>query len=100
MPGLTRAADFIGQLGDPEYLHKIPALYYEFEELGANRKLGCENPGDLRRGYAKFFWDVAHQYLGHAVRLLRMTQEGKTWVSRLHSHVFQCEHFLVNAEDE
>jgi hypothetical protein len=29
-----------------------------------------------------------------------MTQEGKTWVSRLHSHVFVCEHFLVNAKDE
>ncbi|MBT3570082.1 MAG: metal-dependent phosphohydrolase [Opitutae bacterium] len=98
LPGLARAADFIGQLGDPEYLRKIPALYYEFEELGANKQLGCETPGDLRRGYARFFWDVAHQYLGHAVRLLRMTQEGKTWVSRLHSHVFVCEHFLVNAD--
>ncbi len=96
LPGLTRAADFIGQLGDPEYLRKIPALFHEFEELGVNEKLGCENPGDLRRGYAKFFWDVAHQYLGHAVRLLRMTQEGKTWVSRLHSHVFVCEHFLTS----
>ncbi len=32
--GLTRAADFIGQLGDPDYLRKTPALFYEFHELG------------------------------------------------------------------
>src|SRR5690606_19790657 len=29
---LVRAAHFIGQLGDPDYLRKTPALYYEFQE--------------------------------------------------------------------
>ncbi|MFP6900303.1 MAG: hypothetical protein VCA36_05135 [Opitutales bacterium] len=61
LPGLTRAADLIGQLGDPEYLRKIPALFYEFEELGCNEEIGCHSPGDLRRGYAQFFWEVAHR---------------------------------------
>lgn len=45
---LVRAADFIGQLGDPHYLRKIPALFYEFEETGANEKVGYKNPGDMR----------------------------------------------------
>ena len=31
---LVRAADLIGQLGDPHYLSKTNALYYEFEEVG------------------------------------------------------------------
>jgi hypothetical protein len=37
---LVRAADLIGQLGDPHYLRKANALYYEFEEVGMNRQLG------------------------------------------------------------
>jgi hypothetical protein len=37
---LVRAADLIGQLGDPHYLRKANALYYEFEEIGMNRQLG------------------------------------------------------------
>ncbi len=94
LPGLARAADLVGQLGDPEYLRKIPALFFEFEELGRNEEIGCQTPGDLRRGYAQFFWEVAHRYVEDAVELLRLTQEGKEWISRLHSHVFECEHFL------
>src|SRR6476659_5587487 len=33
-PKLVRAADFIGQLGDPMYLRKANALFCEFEEIG------------------------------------------------------------------
>jgi hypothetical protein len=32
---LVRAADLIGQLGDPQYLRKANALYHEFEEAGS-----------------------------------------------------------------
>ena len=95
LPGLARAADLIGQLGDPEYLHKIPALFYEFEELGINKMMGCSSPGELRRGYAHFFWGVVHKYVEDGVNLLQVTQEGKEWISRLHSHVFECEHFVL-----
>src|ERR1700690_3467434 len=35
---IVRAADFIGQLGDPNYLRKANALYHEFEEVGINRR--------------------------------------------------------------
>jgi len=99
LPGLARAADLIGQLGDPEYLHKIPALFFEFEELGYNAEIGCGSPGELRRGYAQFFWNVVHGFVEDAVKLLRVTQEGKEWISRLHSHVFECEHFLGNSDE-
>jgi len=87
-----RVADFIGQLGDPVYLRKIPALFYEFEEIGANVKYGYKSPGDMRRNYAKFYWGTVNPYIQDALRYLRVTQEGKKWIANLHSHVFEIEH--------
>src|SRR5215472_15445135 len=37
---LLRAADLIGQLGDPHYLRKANALYSEFDEVGMNKRFG------------------------------------------------------------
>jgi hypothetical protein len=92
LPGLTRAADFIGQLGDTHYFKKIPALFYEFEQLGTNSKMGYKHPDDMRKGYASFFWKVVSPYLTHGIRYLRVTQEGKYWVASLQSNVFDVEH--------
>jgi hypothetical protein len=90
--GLLRAADLIGQLGDPDYLRKIPALFFEFEQIGSNDVLGFKNPDDMRRGYATFFWNDINPYIQDAARYLRATQDGKQWLANLHSHVFQVEH--------
>jgi hypothetical protein len=90
--GLVRAADFIGQLGDPNYLRKIPALFYEFEETGQNAVLGYKNPGDMKRNFTKFYWGVVRPRLQEALDYLRITQEGKQWIANLHSHVFDIEH--------
>jgi hypothetical protein len=43
---LVSAADFIGQLGDPRYLRKTNALYYDFEEVGINKQFGYASPAD------------------------------------------------------
>ncbi|AFY68816.1 hypothetical protein Pse7367_0508 [Thalassoporum mexicanum PCC 7367] len=91
-PGLVRAADLIGQLSDPRYLQKIPALYYEFEETGVNNQLGYENPEDLRQNYPKFYWSVVFPYIAHAADYLRLTQEGKQILANLYAHVFEVEH--------
>lgn len=90
--GLVRAADFIGQLGDPNYLRKMPALFYEFEETGQNAVLGYKNPGDMRRNFTKFYWGVVRPRIQEALDYLRITQEGKQWIANLHSHVFDVEH--------
>jgi hypothetical protein len=90
--GLVRAADYIGQLGDPNYLLKIPALFYEFEETGANAARGYATPGDMRRDYAKFYWQAVSPHIQDALRYLRVTQEGKQWIASLHSHVWDIEH--------
>ncbi|MGB0389209.1 MAG: Npun_R2479 family HD domain-containing metalloprotein [Ardenticatenaceae bacterium] len=90
--GLVRAADFIGQLGDPNYLRKIPALFYEFEETGMNGQVGYKSPGEIRDNYTKFYWGVVRPYIQDALRYLYVTQDGKQWIANLHSHVFDVEH--------
>jgi len=90
--GLVRAADFIGQLGDPEYFRKSPALFYEFQELGVNEKLGYKAPNDLRKNYASFYWNSVSPYIQDAFTYLRLSEEGKQWIANVHSHVFDAEH--------
>ena len=87
-PGLVRAADFIGQLADPNRLQKCTALFYEFEELGLNEKLGYKTPGDLRDCNAKFYWDIVSPYVQEALGYLKVTHEGKQWIANLQSNVF------------
>jgi hypothetical protein len=91
-PGLVRAADLIGQLSDPRYLEKIPALFYEFEETGVNRLLGYQHPDDLRLNYPKFYWKSVYPYIKDATDYLRLTQEGKQILANLYTHVFEVEH--------
>ncbi|HWR93565.1 MAG TPA: hypothetical protein VN300_14090 [Desulfobacterales bacterium] len=86
--GLVRASDFIGQLGDPNRLQKCTALFYEFEEIGLNAKLGYKRPGDLRTDNTKFYWDVVSPYVQEALRYLRVTQDGKQWIANLQANVF------------
>ena len=94
-PGLVRAADLIGQLSDPRYLQKIAALFYEFEETGQNRVLGYQNPGELRDGYPKFYWNVVYRYVKDAIGYLELTQHGKQIVANLSANVFRVEHSEV-----
>jgi hypothetical protein len=93
--GLLRACDFIGQLGDPGYLRKIPALFYEFQETGANKFTGYDSPGSMRRTFTRFYWNSVVPYIGEALRYLNITQEGKQWVANLYSHVHKVEHSAV-----
>jgi len=90
--GLVRAADFIGQLGDPDYMRKTPALYYEFQELGLTEKYGYRSPNDMRMRYASFYWQSVYPYIQDAVQYLRLTDDGKQWIANMHSHVFDVEH--------
>jgi hypothetical protein len=91
-PGLVRASDFVGQLGDPNRPRKSPALFFEFEETGSNDELGYKRPGDLHDNYAKFYWDVVSPYIQEALQYLRVTQEGKQWIANLYANVFGAEH--------
>jgi hypothetical protein len=90
--GLVRAADFIGQLGDPNYLRKIPALFYEFHETGENENTGYQSPGHMRQNFTRFYWQVVRPHIQDALIYLQKTQEGKQWIANLYSHVFAVEH--------
>jgi hypothetical protein len=91
-PALVRAADLIGQMGDPFYYRKINGLYHEFVEIGVAEKLGYNSPIDLVERYPEFFWSHVQPYIGTALRYLEQTIEGKQWVAHLYNHVFQVEH--------
>jgi hypothetical protein len=99
-PVLLRAADLIGQLGDPHYMRKISALFMEFQETGVNAKLGYQTSADLRAAYPAFFWNIVGPYIGDGLRYLRMTQNGKQWVANLYAHVFAEEHDLPSLGSE
>lgn len=86
-PGLVRAADLIGQLSDPRYLEKMPALFYEFEETGTNKILGYRHPADLRAGYPNFFWNVVYQYIQEGLHHLEATEQGKEIIASLYKNV-------------
>jgi hypothetical protein len=90
-PGLVRAADLIGQLSDPRYLQKIPALFYEFEETGANKAFGYRNPVDLRKNYPAFYWNVVFQYIQPGLRYLKVTLSGKQIIANLYANVLRVE---------
>jgi hypothetical protein len=91
-PGLVRAADFIGQLGDPNYLRKIPALFYELQEAGANERIGYRSPGELRENYTQFYCSAVMPHIQEGLRYLRVTHEGRQWIANLHSHVYSVDH--------
>lgn len=91
---LVRAADLIGQLGDPHYLRKAKALFCEFEEVGTNRQLGYESPADLTDRYPQFYYNSVSCHLRTAIRYLNLTSSGRRWVASLYSNVFRAERDL------
>lgn len=90
-PKLVQAADFIGQLGDPLYLRKANALFYEFEETGTNKQLGYSSPADIIEKYPSFFWDSVSIHLDDGIKYLNMTTSGRQWIANLHHHVLCAE---------
>jgi len=88
---LVRAADLIGQLGDPHYLRKANALFCEFEEIGMNKKLGYESPADIIDKYPQFYWNMVSPHIQVAIRYLNVTARGRQWIANLYSNVFRAE---------
>lgn len=88
---IVRAADFIGQLGDPNYIRKANALYHEFEEVGMNRQLGYESPADIVNRYPQFYWDMVAPHIQTEIRYLNMTSSGRQWIASLYANVFRAE---------
>jgi len=88
---IVRAADLIGQLGDPNYIRKANALYCEFEEVGVNRQLGYDSPADIVNRYPHFYWDSVAPHIQTEIRYLNMTSTGRQWIANLYANVFRAE---------
>jgi hypothetical protein len=88
---LLRAADFIGQLGDPNYIRKANALYYEFEEVGINRQLGYDSPADIVNRYPQFYWNSVAPHIQKEIGYLNKTSSGRQWIANLYANVFRAE---------
>jgi hypothetical protein len=88
---IVRAADFIGQLGDPNYIRKTNALYHEFEEVGMNRQLGYDSPADIVNRYPQFYWNSVAPHIQTEIGYLNRTTRGRQWIANLHGNVFRAE---------
>jgi hypothetical protein len=88
---LLRAADLIGQLGDPNYMRKSSALFYEFEEIGLNKKLGYDTPADVVYKFPQFYWKNVAPQIQTAIRYLNVTSSGRQWIANLYGNVFRAE---------
>jgi hypothetical protein len=88
---LLRAADLIGQLGDPNYIRKSNALFHEFEEIGLNKKLGYATPADIVYKFPQFYWTNVAPQIQLAIHYLNVTTSGRQWIANLHSNVFRAE---------
>jgi hypothetical protein len=94
---LLRAADLIGQLGDPNYMRKANALFYEFEETGLNKTLGYNTPADIVYKYPQFYWTNVAPQIQTAIRYLNVTSSGRQWIANLYSNVFRAERQLTQS---
>lgn len=94
---LLRGADLIGQLGDPNYMRKANALFYEFQEIGLNEKLGYKTPADVVYKYPQFYWNNVAPQIQTAIRYLNVTSSGRQWVANLYSNVFRAERELTQS---
>lgn len=86
-PGLVRSADLIGQLSDLRYLHKLAAVFYEFEEIGFNQNTGYTNPGDLMLSYPAFFENNVAPYIADGLRYLEQTKDGREIIASLYHNL-------------
>jgi hypothetical protein len=94
---LLRGADLIGQLGDPNYMRKANALFYEFDEIDLNNKLGYKTPADVVYKYPQFYWKNVAPQIQTAIRYLNVTSSGRQWIANLYSNVFRAERELTQS---
>jgi hypothetical protein len=87
LPALVRAADLIGQMGDPTYPVKQARLFAEFQETGEARRLDYQTAQDLRDSFPTFFYQQVYPYITEALDYLNLTPDGRQWAASLFHHL-------------
>ena len=88
---LVRSADLIGQLADPAYLQKLPALYEEFVDCGRAQADGLSSYRDLVARFPQFYRQVVDPLVGVGFEALNAHAEGRRWGTSLRATIAQCE---------
>lgn len=88
LSALVRAADLIGQMGEPAYIRKLSRLFSEFVETGEAQRLGYDNAAVLRRHFPEFFQERVHPFVGEGLRWLQRTEAGQPWLANLQRHLY------------
>lgn len=90
-PDLVQAADLIGQLADPAYLQKLPALNAEFVECGVAHGDGQSGHADLVHLFPEFYRKVAKPLMEVGFEVLDGTTASRVWGDSLRATLAQCE---------
>jgi len=88
---LVPAADLIGQLADPGYLQKLPALYAEFLECGVAQATGLAGPADLVRQFPRFYRELVASLVEVGFEALEAVPEGRLWGESLRATIARCQ---------
>jgi hypothetical protein len=94
MVGYSELQILLGNWETPAISEKSQDCFMSLKKPESNKNGGYKNPGQMRKGFAKFYWKEVRPYLDDALHYLEITQEGKEWITHLHSHVFESEHFF------
>ena len=92
-PTLQRVHAQIRSHEHPDYIRKLPALFHEFEETGANQRLGHKTHDDLREQYPSFYWNFVSAHVRHSIEYLKVTRMGRKWLASLRSTIFAAQHW-------
>jgi hypothetical protein len=90
-PDMVRAADLIGQLADPNYLRKLPALYEEFLECGTAEVMGLKNYRGLLQQFPNFVSQMIQPLVVEGFAALGAAPNGKRWIESLNESIAYCE---------
>jgi hypothetical protein len=90
-PDMVRAADLIGQLADPNYLRKLPALYEEFLECGTADVMGLKNYRGLLQQFPNFVSQMIRPLVGEGFVALGAAPNGQRWIESLNQSIAYCE---------
>jgi hypothetical protein len=90
-PDMVRAADLIGQLADPNYLRKLPALYEEFLECGTAEVMGLKNYHGLLEQFPNFIGNMIRPLVVEGFDALAAAPHGQRWINSLNDSIAYCE---------
>lgn len=95
LPGLLRAADIIGTIGDPDYTRKLGPMLIELREAGLTGLFGYEDVAGFHTLYHHQFETELRPLIGKAIRLLELTASGRAWLAGMHAHLLLEQHPLL-----